>query len=137
MPVPRDATGYVSETSGRLFKSLSAAKSSARREAKAWDESVNIRRRLDGKVIFTAEPPKSKSNPRKVGIKRDVWVNAKIRVTKGGKIQAKVPASAVRRSNPTGERDSKIPCRVCGSKKIIGKSTCALCGATGKQRTGN
>jgi hypothetical protein len=45
----------------------------------------------------------NRKNPGKVGIKRDVWVNAKIRVTKGGKIQAKVPRSAVK-TNPKPKR---------------------------------
>ena len=40
-----------------------------------------------------------RSNPRKVSIKRDMWITGKVRVTKSGKIQVKVPPSAV---NPFG-----------------------------------
>ena len=36
-------------------------------------------------------------NPRgKVGIKRDTWITGKVRVTKSGKIQVKVPRSAIK-----------------------------------------
>jgi hypothetical protein len=38
---------------------------------------------------------KRKKNP-KASIKRGKWFNAKVRVTKGGKIQAKVPRSAIK-----------------------------------------
>lgn len=75
----------------------------------------------------------NRKNPSKVGIKRDVWINAKIRVTKGGKIQAKVPASAVK-SNPI-ERGEKYKGRmtgdVMGSRHRVPKNKRYLVGVSG------
>ena len=38
---------------------------------------------------------------------------------------------------PNESRPSKICCAVCETPYIIGRDTCALCGATGKQRRGS
>jgi len=41
---------------------------------------------------------------------------------------------SIRPALPKG-RTARFPCVRCGSKEIIGRSTCALCGATGLRRT--
>jgi len=40
-------------------------------------------------------------------IKRDKWVTAKVKVTKAGKVLAKVPASAVKAAKPAKKKAAK------------------------------
>jgi hypothetical protein len=70
-------------------------------------------------VVSAAPPPPPRSNPASASLPRNKWVTAQVRVTSSGKIQAKVPASALRsgttrtrtRTHTRRLQEAPSPCR--------------------------
>jgi hypothetical protein len=95
------AIGGGSPMRQQSFGSVASAKKWAKTEANRTGVSTVIyNKSKSGRTSTHHVKPDKKGNPVPPSLPRNKWVNAKVMVTTGGKIKAKISGSALKKPNP-------------------------------------